>query len=162
MGFFVYLCEMTTIRDKINACNYVINNMLDEQERIILRNEDKIIALNVDQFENGQGSDDKKLFNKNPKFDGVYSLSTQLIDNRKVAGDLYNFYKTGNFLNGLQLEMQPNLVKFDMFSTGTGSGDKSIFFAGYANLFGLDKNNNRILNEEIILPELLIWIKKYI
>lgn len=153
---------MATIKDKIKACNYILANILDEQERIIYKNENKIISLNVDQFENGTGNDDKSLFNKNPKFDGVYSLSTQLLDNRKVAGSLYNFYQTGDFLRGLQLEVKPNLVQLDIFSTGTGGGDKSIFFTGYTNLFGLNKENNRILNYEIIRPQLLEWIKKYL
>jgi len=153
---------MTTIKDKINACNYVLANMLDEQERIIYKNENKIIALNVAQFESGQGSDDKLLKNSNPLFDGVYSLSTQLLDNRKTAGSLYNFFETGNFLNGLQINVQPNLVKFDIFSTGTGSGKKNLFFAGYTNLYGLNAENNYRLNYEIILPELLTWIKKYL
>lgn len=153
---------MVTIKDKIKACDYVLANMLDEQERIVYRNENKIISLNVNQFENGTGSDDKSLFNKNPKFDGVYSLSTQLLDNRKVAGSLYNFHQTGDFLRGLQLEIRPNLVQLDIFSTGTGSGDKSIFFVGYTNLYGLNKENNRILNYDIILPELNKWIKNYL
>lgn len=159
---------MATIKDKIKACDYVLANILDEQERIVYRNEAKIIAMNTAQFEKGMGSDGKELFNnvKSSKgktiFDGTYSLSTALLDNRKSAGSLYNFYVTGDFLRGLQLEIIPNLVEFDIFSTGTGSGEKSIFFAGYTNLFGLNKSNNYKLNYEIILPELLIWIKKHL
>lgn len=153
---------MATIKDKIKACDYVLANILDEQERIVYRNEAKIIAMNTAQFEQGMGSDGKELFNKNPIFDGTYSLSTALINNSKKAGSLYNFYETGDFLRGLQLEIRPNLVQFDIFSTGTGGGDKSIFFAGYTNLFGLNKDNSYILNHKIILPELLIWIKKYL
>lgn len=153
---------MATIKDKIKACNYVLANMLDEQERIIYRNEAKIISLNADQFTDGMGSDGKVLFNKNPIYDGFYSLQTSLLNNRKTAGSLYDFNVTGDFLRGLQLEVKPNLVQLNIFSTGTGTGDKSIFFAGYTNLFGLDNKNNRILNYEIIKPELLKWIKKYL
>lgn len=153
---------MATIKDKIKACDYVLANILDEQERIVYRNESKIIAMNTAQFEQGKGSDDKPLFNKNPIFNGTYSLSTALMNSRKSQGSLYNFYVTGDFLRGLQLEIRPNLVQFDIFSTGTGSGDKSIFFTGYTNLFGLNKDNSYILNYKIILPELLIWIKKYL
>ena len=153
---------METIKDKIKACDYVLANILGEQERIVYRNESKIIAMNTAQFEQGKGSDDKPLFNKNPIFDGTYSLSTALINSRKSQGSLYNFYVTGDFLRGLQLKIRPNLVEFDIFSTGTGSGEKSIFFTGYTNLFGLNKDNSYILNYKIILPELLIWIKKYL
>lgn len=153
---------MATIKDKIKACDYVLANILDEQERIIYQNEAEIIRMNTSQFEQGNGSDDKELFNKTPLFDGIYSLSTALSDNRKRAGDLYNFYNTGDFLRGLQVDVLPSLTQISIFSTGTGSGDKSIFFAGYTNLYGLNKENNRKLQNKIILPELTRWIKKYI
>lgn len=153
---------MATIKDKIKACDYVLANILDEQERIIYQNEAEIIRMNTSQFEAGQGSDDKELFNKNPLFDGTYSLSTALLDSRKRAGDFYNFYDTGDFLRGLQVDVLPSLTQISIFSTGTGSGDKSIFFAGYTNLYGLNKENNRKLQYQIILPELTRWIKRYI
>lgn len=150
---------MATIKEKIKACDYVLANILDEQERIIYANENRILRLNTNQFENGMGSDDKVLFNKNPLFDGTYSLSTSLLDSNKRAGDLYTFHQTGDFLRGLQLELRPNLVEMDIFSTGTGGGKKADFFAGYTNLFGLDSESKRILNYEIILPDLQKWIK---
>lgn len=151
-----------TIKDKIKACDYVLANILDEQERIIYQNEAEIIRMNTAQFEKGKGNDDKELFNKNPLFDGIYSLSTALSDNRKRAGDLYNFYNTGDFLRGLQVDVLPSLTQISIFSTGTGSGDKSIFFSGYTNLYGLNKENNSKLQYQIILPELTRWIKKYL
>ena len=153
---------MVTVKDYIRKCEFVINNILDEQERIVFANENKIISLNVNAFQDGKGSDDKQLNNTNPLFDGVYSLSTQLINPSKRAGDLYTFQDTNDFISNLQIEINPNLSKFDIFSTGTGSGDKSIFFAGYTNLFGLDKTNQDIVNYDIILPELMIFIKKYL
>lgn len=153
---------MASIKDKIKACDFLINNLLDEQERIVYKNEDKIISMNVAQFEDGKGSDDKTLFNTNKIFDGVYSLSTSLLNNKKQAGSLYNFYVTGNFLNGMQVDVLPDLTHISIFSTGTGSGDKAMFFKGYTNLFGLNTNNNRKLNYEIILPDLLKFINKYL
>ena len=152
----------TTIKDYINKCKFVASEMLNEQEKIVLANEDKIINLNVDAMQDGIGSDGKILKNSNPIFKGVYSLSTQLLDSKKIAGNPYNFLETGAFLGNMQINLQPNLTKFDIFSTGTGSGDKSLFFAGYTNLFGLNKNNTDIVNYEIILPELMIFIKKYL
>ena len=153
---------MVTVKDYIRKCEFVINNILDEQERIVFANENKIISLNVNAFQDGKGSDDKQLNNTNPLFDGVYSLSTQLINPSKRAGDLYTFQDTNDFISNLQIEINPNLSKFDIFSTGTGSGDKSIFFSSYTNLFGLDKTNQDIVNYDIILPELMIFIKKYL
>lgn len=152
----------TTISDYIKKCQFVAAEMLNEQERIVLANEDKIISLNVDTFQDGIGSDDKILQNSNPIFKGVYSLSTQLTDPKKVAGTPYNFFQTGAFLSNLQIDLQPNLTKFDIFSTGTGSGEKALFFSGYKNLFGLTNKNEEIVNYEIILPELMRFIKKYL
>lgn len=152
----------TTISDYIKKCQFVASEMLNEQERIVLANEDKIISLNVDAFQDGIGSDDKILKNSNPIFKGVYSLSTQLTDPKKIAGNPYNFFQTGAFLGNMQIDLHPSLTKFDIFSTGTGSGDKSLFFAGYTNLFGLDKNNADIVNYSIILPELQKFVKRYL
>jgi hypothetical protein len=152
-----------TIKDYIKKCKFVLSNILDEQERIVLANENEIVSLNVDAFQSGLGSDGKVLKNSNSKvFKGVYSLSTQLLDPKKVAGTPYDFFETGAFISNLQIDMQPSLTKFDIFSTGTGSGDKSVFFAGYTNLFGLDKTNTDIVNYEIILPELMKYIKRYL
>lgn len=151
-----------TINDYIKKCQFVASEMLNEQERIVLDNENKIISLNVDTFQEGIGSDGKILKNSNDIFKGVYSLSTQLVNPKKVAGTPYDFLETGSFISNLQIDLQPNLTKFDIFSTGTGSGEKSLFFAGYNNLFGLDKTNTDIVNYSIILPELMKFIKRYL
>ena len=153
---------MTTIRDYINKAKFVSSEMLNQQERIILANESQIISFNVDALQSGQGSDGKILKNTNKVFKGVYSLATQLTNERKIAGNPYDFLETGAFLGNFQIEMQPNLTKFDIFSTGTGSGGKSIFFAGYTNLYGLDKENTDFVNYQIVLPELLKFIKQYL
>lgn len=151
---------MITIRDYINKCKTVSSKILDEQERIVLANEDKIINLNVDAFQSGKGSDGKDLKNTNSLFKGVYTLSTQLINPSKRAGDLYTFQDTNAFISNFQIQFQSNLTKFDIFSTGTGSGDKSIFFAGYTNLYGLDKQNQDVVNWDIIYPQLMKFIKQ--
>jgi len=151
---------MITVRDYINKCKTVASKILDEQERIVLSNETKIISLNVNAFQDGMGSDGKKLKNTNSIFKGVYTLGTQLINPNKRAGDLYTFQDSNVFINNLQIQFKSNLTKFDIFSTGTGTGDKSIFFAGYTNLFGLDKNNSHIVNYDIIYPELMKFIKQ--
>lgn len=153
---------MVTIKDYINKCKLVASQILDEQERIVLANENKIVNLNVDTFQDGYGSNGRLLENSNKIFKGIYSLSTQLLEPKKVAGTPYNFLETGVFLSNMQIEIQPNLTKFDIFSTGTGSGDKALFFKGYNNLFGLNKNNTDIVNYQIVYPELMIYIKKYL
>ena len=153
---------MVTIRDYIDKCNFVINTLLDEQEKVIYKNENEIIRLNTSQFESGNGNDDKPLKHNSDLFNGVYSLSTQLANPKKVAGSLYNFYDTGSFLSGLQIEVDGSLTRFSIFSTGTGAGDKKLFFDNYRNLFGLNTENTRKLNLEILQPELMNYIKRYL
>ena len=153
---------MVTIRDYIDKCDFVINTLLDEQEKVIYKNENEIIRLNTSQFESGNGNDDNQLKHNSPIFKGVYSLSTQLANPKKVAGSLYDFYDTGSFLSGLQIEVDGSLTRFSIFSTGTGAGDKKLFFDNYRNLFGLNTENTRKLNYEILQPELMNYIKRYL
>ena len=153
---------MVTIRDYIDKCDFVINTLLDEQENVIYKNENEIIRLNTSQFESGNGNDDNQLKHNSPIFKGVYSLSTQLANPKKVAGSLYDFYDTGSFLSGLQIEVDGSLTRFSIFSTGTGAGDKKLFFDNYRNLFGLNTENTRKLNFEILQPELMNYIKRYL
>lgn len=158
----------TTINDYIKKCELVARQILDEQEKIVLANENRIISLNVDAFQDGLGSDGNVLKNSNPHYSGRYTLATQLIAQEKKplmpkrAGELYNFVWDGTFISNTQIDLQPNLTKFDIFSTGTGSGDKALFFSGYKNLFGLNKDNAYIVNYDIVYPELMKFIKKYL
>lgn len=147
----------TTINDYIKKCQFVASEMLNEQERIVLANENKIVSLNVDAFQDGFGSDGKDLQNSNEKYTGIYKN----VPGQKKSG-LYDFFETGAFLSNMQIDLHPNLTKFDIFSTGTGSGDKALFFKGYNNLFGLNKDNSEIVNYEIVYPELMKFIKKYL
>jgi hypothetical protein len=132
-----------------------------------LSKENEIVNLNIKQIEKSKGNDGKELKNdivRNGKqvFTGIYSLSTQLLDSRKTAGDPYTFRDTGNFLNNFELYINPNLTQVEIFSTGTGSADKADFFRGYKNIFGLDKDNQSTLNYVIILPELQKFVNKYL
>jgi hypothetical protein len=144
-----------TINDYIKKCKFVLSNILDEQERIVLANENIIVNINKNQFTDGYGSDNKDLNNIIKEYTGFYKSG-------ELKGQRYDFFNTGQFIQGLKIDMQPSLTKFDIFSTGTGSGDKSVFFAGYTNLFGLDKTNADIVNYEIILPQLMKYIKRYL
>ena len=62
-----------TISDYIKKCELVNRQILDEQERIVLANENRIVSLNVDAFQDGLGSDDKVLQNTNKVFPGYFS-----------------------------------------------------------------------------------------
>jgi hypothetical protein len=151
-----------TISEYLKNAKFVQQNLLDESEKIVLKNEDKLIDLNVDQIQSGEGNDGKDLNNTDSKFKGYYTLATQMINPEKTAGSLYTFFDTGNFLGNFNTQISNDLTKVDIFSTGTGSGQKAEFFRGYTNLFGLNPKNERDFNYNILLPELQKYIKKYL
>lgn len=153
---------MVTVFDYIQKAKSVRNSILDEQERIVMANELRIIKMNTENIDDGMGSDGNPLINTNKRFTGFYTLSTSLIDPSKKAGDLYNFFDTGAFLSGFQVDLDGSLTKANIFSTGTGSGQKADFFRGYKNIYGLNPQQQRELNYNIILPELNKFINKYL
>ena len=151
-----------TIDVYLKNANFVRDSLLDETERILYAKENEIVNLNIKQIENSTGNDGNILDNSDTRFKGVYTLATQMLNPRKIAGDPYDFRETGNFLNNFELYINPNLTQIEIFSTGTGANEKADFFRGYKNIFGLDKENQSILNYKIILPELQIFINKHL
>lgn len=117
-------------------------------ETTMYESEKDIIYLNVEQMQDGKGSDDAMLKNNiegGKKYKGKYTELTAEIASKenpilsKGKGDLYNFGYTGDFLNNMQLEVTN--LEYKIFSTGTGIGDKQAFFDGYKNMFGLNKES---------------------
>ena len=153
---------MQTIDTYLKSAQLVRDSILDETERIVYAKENEIANLNIFQIENSKGSDGRPLINRNKIFTGFYSPSTQLINPKKIAYTPYDFFETGNFLGNFQVDVDASLTKISINSTGTGGGEKASFFKGYANLFGLDTQNQSKLNYEIILPELQLFINKHI
>ena len=151
-----------TISEYLKNAKFVQSNLLDESEKIVLKNEDALIDLNVNQIQSGDGNDGRELNNTIGRYKGFYSLATQLIDPMKTAGSLYTFFNTGTFLGNFNVEMSNDLTKVEIDSTGTGAGEKAEFFRGYTNLFGLNPKNERDFNYNILLPELQKYIKKYL
>lgn len=149
---------MKTLDDLLRNAKKIQHNLLDEVERIIYANNQEIEALNIDNFQSGIGSDGKDLNSGNSRFNGFYSLSTQLISPEKTAGKLYTFLETGDFLSNFQIDVSNDLTKVSFFSTGTGSGDKADFFRDYKNLFGLDQINADLMRYKIILPKLQDYV----
>ena len=159
---------MTTVDDWLKNAKYVRDHLLEEIERITYANENEIIRLQTNQIDDSIGFDGKPLKNAHPLFDGVYSLATQFYAEGqnymapKIAGQKYNFLATGDFFRGMDINVSDDITKINIFSTGTGSGRKSQFFKGYTNLFGLVDNNTKIVNYDIILPELQKFVKKHL
>jgi hypothetical protein len=121
----------------------------------IRRIEQILINLNISQIEESEDSFGKLLQNTDKRFKGVYAESTQDFANAdgistpKTAGDPYNFLWTGDFLEGFQLNISNETVS--LLSTGTGSGGKAAFFAGYKEIFGLtDESLMKVVNENLL------------
>jgi hypothetical protein len=154
---------MTSPYDLMVKLQEVKNSLLDEVEKIVYRNENKIIKLNTSQIDQHIGFDGKTLENTNSLFSGFYRQNN-FTDSGGFhqAGEKYDFTDTGDFFRGFNIEVLPNLTQIEINSTGTGSGDKASFFRGYYNIFGLTTQNQYILNYEIILPELQKFVKQKI
>jgi len=145
----------TTINDYIKKCQFVASEMLNEQERIVLANETEIVNLNKNQFTDGLGSDNKQLFTPLRSFDGIYK------EGYKKQG-LYDFYEKGIFIKGMFVIVLPNKTELIIDSSGKGDGEKKLFINSYTNLFGLDNYYENILNYDLIYPELMKFIKRYL
>ena len=150
---------MVTIDDYIKNLEKLISLIPDEVENIVLKKKDVIINMNFTNIEEGVDSEGKVLRNTNKKYKGTYTKATEQLSKMpprpllpKSAGSLFNFVNTGDFAMGMDVIFNKN--KVNIFSTGTGSGDKKDFFDGYKNLFGLTKEQQLELNYEIIKPEL--------
>lgn len=117
--------------------------------KFLLSIDDVIKDLNIKQLEKAEGSDDKPLKNSNRKYSGVYSSATEFISKKekplapKKAGSKYNFLYHGDFIKSF--EMYQRGEELDIFSTGTGSGEKKAFFDGYTNLYSLNTKSKKIL-----------------
>lgn len=137
------------IKDKIRKLEFLRDNLQGEASKIVKKHERDIVRLNINQMIDGRGSDGKELFNVLQQYTGTYRRGY------KKSG-LYDFFETGQFLRGMFAEVNQNGVKID--STGKGSGEKSLFFAGYTNLFGLDDYSRKLLRDKI-MPELKAYLK---
>jgi hypothetical protein len=138
-----------TIKDKIRKLEYIRDNMYKESDRILKKYEKDITQLNYNQMSDGIGSDNKPLFNVLTQYTGSYRSSY------KKEG-LYDFFETGAFKKGLFAIISNNTAIVD--STGKGSGEKSLFFSSYTNIFGLDDYSVDLLRKKI-MPELRAYLK---
>lgn len=157
-----------TIQEYKKKFEQLRSRISDEAERIVYANEDKICSMNIQKIDDHIGSDGQLLKNTNKKYSGTYTFATQLIASTektvapKIAGQPYNWLWTGDFIGNFQLKVLKNGTEIDIFSTGEGTGLKKSFFDGYKNLYGLTIEDQKILNMDIIKPELEKFIKQYL
>jgi hypothetical protein len=159
---FYFTVMPITANDYLKSLQFVVDKIPNEVEKIVYNNEELITRSNIEQIENHLGSDGLFLKNDNPRFTGAYSKFTASINPKKTQGTLYTFFETGAFLGNFFVDVLPDKKSFEIDSTGTGSGEKAEFFAGYPHLFGLTKEDQETLNWDVIYPELMEFINKYV
>jgi hypothetical protein len=141
----------TTVRDYIDKAKRVQSQIGNEIDDIARGFEDEILDLNREEqmF--------KKRININGGVFGLYAKSYKGIAKGypKAQGTPYNLYKTGALYEGFNLLSKGNENKIIMDNSDS---KKDI----YGNLIGLTKENQEVLNDDIIYPELMKFIKQYL
>lgn len=101
--------------------------------------------MNKSQIRNHIGNDGQELENSNIRFSGAYTGLTEILSGgKKKRGVLYDFNDTGLFLRSFDLDNN-----LSIFNKGMGNGLKKAFFDGYDNMFGLTKENEEKLLDEV-------------
>lgn len=150
---------------KRKAENLTPKKISENLFRQIRQIEAYLIDLNVKQIEEGKNTRDNVLTNKNSKFTGVYSQATEEIaavssprpKAEKKAGEVYNFLWEGEFIDGIEVDIEKET--FSLFSTGTGTGEKKAFFDGYDYLLGLSDNDLKKAIDERLRPYMRTFFK---
>ena len=158
----------TTVRDYIEKAKAMQTSVKGYVDDIAMQKEDEIINLNVTQMQSGKGTNNESLKYAN-RYGGAYKKLTVEIAKtsipapllKKEVDRLYNFGWTGDFLSNFKVKITSE-NKLEVYSTGTGSGGKSLFLTQTPYMYGLNAEDTRKLNYEIIYPELMKFIKQFI
>ncbi|QQV90490.1 structural protein [Polaribacter phage Danklef_1] len=150
---------MATLVSQLARAQKLTPNKLEKDIFNFIKSiENKFFDANIKRLERGEDAKGGLLTNKDRRFSGLYTQTTEDISRLenplapKRAGDPYNFLYTGDFVRGFQMFQKTGRV--EIFSTGTGSGDKAAFFSGYDGLHDTsDEDLKRIIKEDI-LPHL--------
>lgn len=156
-----------TIREYIAKAKSVQTSVKGYVDDIALMKEDEIINLNVTQMQDGLGTNDQRLKYPFDDYSGKYtkraveeSLKKPTVLPKSIA-EFYNFGWTGNFLANFQVRITGE-NKLEVYSTGTGTGNKNTLLTQTPFMYGLNAEDTRKLNYEVIYPELMKFIKTYL
>lgn len=144
----------TTVKDVLANLKKV--NIPSLTAVVIKENQNQIVQVNQIALDKGE--------NYIGQVVGTYAKSTELIakenpipNQPKKAGQPYNFDWSGNLLERMFITYQNTTIKFD--SRGKGDNQKQLFVS-INRLLGVDENGEKIINFEIILPDLQKKFKK--
>ena len=153
---------MATVQNMLNR--FKAFDLPKVVQTTLYESEKDIVFFNATQMQEGKGNDGKNLKHSNKKVKGVYTKFTEEIASHenpilpKKAGELYNFGYTGSFLANLKINVDSTKLK--IFSTGTGVSEKSLFFKGYLNMFGLNQESkDELIREKGLRSKLLRNVK---
>ncbi len=146
------MAETVTIGDYLLQVRAAIAGLPKEVTAIIERNKAEILDLNrYDQlYEEGIDSDGRLL--------KPYSPTT--VQYKRFFGQPYNrttLFDKGDFYRGFDILQKPDTI--NIFSRDSKSSE---LVEKYGNIFGLTTENERIFNQEILLPEINAFIAKYL
>jgi hypothetical protein len=156
-----------TVREYMNRAKAMQTSVKGYVDDIAMMKEDEIINLNVTQMQDGLGSNDQPLKYPLKTYTGEYTPRAVAESLKrptvlpKTLGALYNFGWTGNFLSNFKVRITKE-NKLEVYSTGTGTGAKNDLLTKTPYMYGLNVEDTRKLNYEIIYPELMKFIKQFI
>jgi hypothetical protein len=149
---------MGVLQDHISHLEAMKNSVEDVVREILTEHAGEIIDLvRFEQLAKGLNSDNKPLswaFGS-----GFYAKSTQGFADAqglsvpKTAGNPYNFQWTGDTFDSMGFKLTQKT--FELF---TVDGKQRHLESIYGEIFKLTDENNKLVNEHIIQPELIKWI----
>ena len=122
-----------------------------------------LFDLNIKQLEKGTTPKGGVLKNRNKKYSGFYTQTTEIIASikkplaPKKTGELYNFLWGSDFIRGFKSYIKGESIEW--LSTGTGSGTKKEFFDGYKEFYGLDDESKRIVINDYLKATYLTFVR---
>ena len=156
-----------TVRDYMNIAKSMQTSVKGYVDDIAMQNEDLIINLNVTKMQSGYGTNDKLLEYPFDDYSGKYTPRAVAESLKKpsvlpkVVNAKYNFGWTGTFLANFKVRIS-NENKLEVYSTGTGTGKKNDLLTQTEYMYGLNAEDTRKLNYEIIYPQLMSFLKQYL
>jgi len=145
---------MVDIDTYLKNLDFAIANVEKESNSIISKNKERILDLNREKqlFDKGIESNGSKIF---PSYT-AYTVSTKRLF--QLPYNRVTLFQTGAFYNAFDLRNQNG--KITIFSRDSKTSELQDKYG--SSIFGLTDENQRVLNYEIIKPELLTFINKYI
>lgn len=151
---------MITPDDYLKNLIYLKNNLVSETSKIVYANEVEIITLNTEDQLHNKGVN---IFGTSL---GSYSsnhlpkANSLLRGYPKTRGSRYNFLDTGRLYS--DMELRTNGLQLTLYNTDTENKMSDLLSLTGAEFIGLTQENEEVLNYEILYPQIMEFVNKYI